>query len=297
MDLARDLAFRGVGRHLARRRSCRSRLVVLPSCAAPPLVLRRRGRGGCLAVGEEQLAARDGGHLGVRGAVPLGALGLLVQAADARRALAAVRAQVALRVRLGLLVHEHAVLAHLAAAALAVALLLVLALLLLARAPPPLAARDVRRARRDPRQRAGRVAGGGARVARHLRQPARVLGPAVVDILVDGAAAEVRAGRRAGQERAVGAPAPQHRRLVLLPVVLLEVEAAVLGPEEEPDARDHEGHADEPEQDEDEGVVDVVGVRHADGRVQGALALVFVVVVPCEKDSAGGERSQLFEAV
>ena len=51
----------------------------------------------------------------------------------------------------------------------------------------------------------------------------------------DAAAAEVGRFGRAGEGGSVRAFAPQHRRFVLFPVAFAEDEAAVFGPEEEPD--------------------------------------------------------------
>ena len=57
------------------------------------------------------------------------------------------------------------------------------------------------------------------------------------------AAAELRGRGRARERGAVGALAPEHGGLVLGPVALPEAEAAVLGPEEEPDAGEHHARA------------------------------------------------------
>lgn len=81
---------------------------------------------------------------------------------------------------------------------------------------------------------------------------------------------QIRAFRRTTQRRAIRAAPPQHRRLIIIPVVLAEVEAAVLGPEEEPDAGEHEADADQGEDGENCFVGDVDGVDDAGGGVGGA---------------------------
>lgn len=78
-------------------------------------------------------------------------------------------------------------------------------------------------------------------------------------------AAQLRRLRRPAQCRPIGPFAPQHRALVVVPVALAPAEAAVLRPEEEPDACEHHAEPDKPEQHEDAAVVDVV-------RVEGAAA-------------------------
>ena len=57
-------------------------------------------------------------------------------------------------------------------------------------------------------------------------------------------AAQPRGPGRSAQRGAVGALAPQHGGLVVIPVPFAEIEAAVLGPEEEPDPAEDEEHAD-----------------------------------------------------
>ncbi len=180
----------------------------------------------------------------------------------------AVVAQLLLGVGLGHLVNEDAVLADPAVLLDALALCflvglllapaLLLALLLLALLAAPLAARDVRCAFRDSRdpRRAAHDGGG-------------VLGAAVVDVLVDAAAAQLGRGCGTREDGAVGASTPQHRGLVVVPVVLPEVNAAVLGPEEEPNARDDDGGTDETKHHEHGGVVDVRGRDHTPARVDG----------------------------
>lgn len=55
----------------------------------------------------------------------------------------------------------------------------------------------------------------------------------------------------------------QDGRFVIIPIALPEVKTAVLGPEEKPDAGEHEGYAYESEKSEKGMVVDVVGVNGA----------------------------------
>lgn len=87
---------------------------------------------------------------------------------------------------------------------------------------------------------------------------------------------------RPTQRRAIRPLAPQNRRLVLLPVALAEPEAAVLGPEEKPDAAEDEADADEREEGEEAAVVDVVGV---DGAGAG--------VVLCAWEAGGGAGGEV----
>lgn len=79
----------------------------------------------------------------------------------------------------------------------------------------------------------------------------------------DAATAEICGFRGAAQGGAVGAFAPQHGGFVVVPVALAPDEAAVLGPEEEPDTGEDEGDADEGEEGEEAAVVDAVRVEGA----------------------------------
>jgi len=67
----------------------------------------------------------------------------------------------------------------------------------------------------------------------------------------DTASPEVGRPRRTAQCCAVRSLASEDRALVVLPVALLEVEPAIFGNEEEPDARDHEAGADDAEDGKD----------------------------------------------
>ena len=62
---------------------------------------------------------------------------------------------------------------------------------------------------------------------------------------------QIRARSRTTQRCPIRALAPQHCRFIVVPIILSEVEATVLGPEEEPDAGQHEANADEAEERED----------------------------------------------
>ncbi len=78
-------------------------------------------------------------------------------------------------------------------------------------------------------------------------------------------ATQLRRLRRPTKRRPIRALAPQNRTLVIVPVALAPAEAAVLRPEEEPDAGEHHSDTDEAEEREDASVVYVV-------RVEGAAA-------------------------
>ena len=243
---------------------------------------RSVGRGG-LAVAEQVVASGDGGVRRVGGAIPLAALALLVDAADTGRLLTAVRAEVLLGLLLGVLVDQDAVFATAVAtvapapvAVLAVLLLLLLALFALAARLPLCAAHEVRHTARDARQRAPgfvSLAGG----AGDLGQAASVLGVGIV-VLVDTSTTEDGARGRAGEESAVGALASQDRALVIFPVIVLEVEPAVAGPEEEPDPASHECTPDQAKQHEHARVVHVPEVRRPFMRVILVIWAVDVLI-------------------
>ena len=77
------------------------------------------------------------------------------------------------------------------------------------------------------------------------------------------ATAEISALGCTAEGCAIGAFAAEDGGLVVVPVVLFEVEAAVLGPEEEPDAGYDEAGADEADEGEDGFVRDFVGLGDA----------------------------------
>jgi len=85
----------------------------------------------------------------------------------------------------------------------------------------------------------------------------------------DAAATELGAGRGVAERAPVGALAPQHGRLILLPVAFAPDEASVLGPEEEPDGAQYERGADDREEGHQARHVDVVGVDGALAGVEG----------------------------
>lgn len=73
--------------------------------------------------------------------------------------------------------------------------------------------------------------------------------------------------RGSAQGGAVGTFPPQHGGFVVIPIAFAEVEAAVFGPEEKPDADQDEGDAKEGEEGEEGAIVDVRGFDGAGARV------------------------------
>ena len=87
-----------------------------------------------------------------------------------------------------------------------------------------------------------------------------------VDGRYDTPSTQFRRLGRSAKRCAIRALAPQDGRFIVVPVPFAPFEAAVLGPEEEPDAGEDHAEADEAEERENAAIVNIVGVKGAGAR-------------------------------
>ena len=105
----------------------------------------------------------------------------------------------------------------------------------------------------------------------------------------DTATTEIRTRRRPTQSRSVRALPPQNSRFVFVPVILLEVETAILRPEEEPDSSEDKSDTDETEEGEYRFVVYILGRSDARAWVGEGCSGKEILCACSEEGGFGGE--------